>query len=156
MQPEQIELVKQSFGQVVPQADELSRRFYDRLFTDAPETRAMFPEEMDAQRVKLLDEIAAIVDALDHLTDLVSRTSDLGRRHVDYGTTPAHYAIMREVLIGSLGDVLGDELTPATKQAWQSAYDLVSETMMYGASHGPTGKADAGKASAKPSWRDRR
>src|SRR4051794_17064926 len=148
MQPEQIELVKRSFLQVTPHADELSRRFYARLFTDAPEVREMFPKDMAAQRGKLVDELTAIVDALDHLGDLVARTSDLGRRHVDYGTTPAHYAVVREVLLGALADTLGDDFTPATATAWASAYDLVAETMMYGASHGPTGAAES--RAAKP------
>ena len=152
MKPEQIDLVKNSFAAISSQADELSSRFYERLFTDAPDVRAMFPTSMAEQRGKLIDELTVIVDSLDHLSDLVARTTDLGRRHVEYGTTPHHYQLVREAMLGAIADVRDDQLTEPERAAWAAAYDLVAETMMYGASHGPTTAA----VRPKPSWRTAR
>ena len=68
----------------------------------------MFPEDMVAQRQKLLDELAAIVAAVSDLDALVARTAPLGARHVEYGVEPDHYELVGEALQAALADVLGD------------------------------------------------
>ena len=52
MTPEQVKSVQDSFAKVVPIADTAASIFYDRLFTIAPETRALFPGDMAEQRRK--------------------------------------------------------------------------------------------------------
>jgi nitric oxide dioxygenase len=130
MTPEQLELVQRSFDLALHQADALAVAFYDHLWTIAPETRAMFPQEMAAQRQKLLDELTAIVAAVGHLDQLVARTGVLGARHVEYGVEPYHYELVGDALVAALADVLGADWDTATEDAWRYAYDLVAETML--------------------------
>jgi hemoglobin-like flavoprotein len=134
MTPDELVLVQRSFEQAFLQADALAVALYDHLWSIAPDTRAMFPEDMAGQRQKLLDELSAIVVAVGNLDQLVARTAPLGSRHVEYGVEPHHYELVGEALFAALADVLGDDWNAATAAAWEHAYDLVAETMLRGAS----------------------
>lgn len=90
----------------------------------------MFPQDMEAQRQKLLDELTAIVHAVSDLSALVARTAPLGVRHVEYGVEPDHYDLVGEALVLAMADVLGADWDEATESAWRYAYDLVAETML--------------------------
>jgi nitric oxide dioxygenase len=133
MTPEQLQLVQRTYAQAGEHIAELSAAFYDRTFTLAPELRDLFPEDMTAQRTKFTDELAEIIAAVNNLDTFVGRTRVLGARHLEYGTRSGHYRIMGEALLGALGDVLGDDMTPEAVEAWELAYNLVAETMLQGA-----------------------
>jgi len=131
-------LVESTFTAVKPQADQLSRLFYERLFQLDPMVRTMFPADLAAQRQKLIDELDAIVNSLGRLHELVARTTDLGSRHAGYGVEPHHYDLVLDALMHALSMCIPQAMTPAATLAWRRAYHLIAETMMYGASHGPT------------------
>jgi hemoglobin-like flavoprotein len=133
---DQITLVKESFRLASPRIDEVAQRFYADLFARHPELRSMFATDLTAQRAKLVDELVAIVDALDHLGELVGRTSELGVRHAAYGVAPEHYEFVGESLRRALGAVLGDRYDADVDTAWRLAYNLVAETMVLGAGSG--------------------
>jgi hemoglobin-like flavoprotein len=140
MDPQQIAVVKASFAEATEQPGALARVFYVRLFEVAPELRAMFPADLAEQHRKLTDELRAIVDLLDHVDELIVRTSDLGMRHVGYGAQPDHYDVVGEVLLDALAAVLGTAFTPEAEQAWKYAYNLVAEAMQQGAATPTTAK----------------
>src|SRR5262249_33050599 len=61
MTPEQIDLVRKSFDALWPFRRRLAEQFYGRFFELAPDTRRLFPNDMERQQLKLMDTIAAIV-----------------------------------------------------------------------------------------------
>lgn len=130
MTPEQLALVQRSFAAALEQSDTLSEHFYERLFEAAPELRSLFPDDLGAQRQKLIDELSAIVAAIADLEALVARTAPLGIRHAAYGAQAEHYGMVEEALLDTLAEVLGDRWDAATASAWTRAYDLVAETML--------------------------
>ena len=65
MTPEQIDLVRKSFDALWPYRRRLAEQFYGRFFELAPDTRRLFPDDMEKQQLKLMDTIAAIVGTLD-------------------------------------------------------------------------------------------
>ena len=65
MTPEQIDLIRKSFDALWPFRRKLAEQFYGRFFELAPDTRRLFPENMEKQHLKLMDTIAAIVGTLD-------------------------------------------------------------------------------------------
>jgi hemoglobin-like flavoprotein len=111
----------------------LAKDFYERLFTEHPDTRALFPPDLVAQQAKLVAELGWLVDALERVDALVERAGSLGRRHVAYGVVANHYAAMPPCLIASLEAVLGEQFTPEMAQAWRRALHLITETMQQGA-----------------------
>lgn len=127
MTPEQIERVKRVIG-LVGEHPEFAGRFYSRLFAEAPEASNMFGD-LEAQQRKLTDELASMVDLLGDLSRLDERAGDLGERHRGYGVRAGHYRLARAVMLETLDEVLGDDLTADDAAAWDRATSLITELM---------------------------
>jgi hemoglobin-like flavoprotein len=69
------------------------------------------------------------VRGLDHLDRLVPVVQDLGRRHVGYGVTDAHYDTVGSALLWTLEKGLGSAFTPDMKDAWATVYGLLATVM---------------------------
>ncbi|MGN6693152.1 MAG: globin domain-containing protein [Aquihabitans sp.] len=130
MTPEQIRRVEAVIASL-DDHPEFAGRFYERLFTAAPQTEAMFPD-VAAQERKLTDELAAMVAMLNDLATLEPRARELGDRHRGYGVRAGHYRLARTVMADTLRDVLGDEFGPDQEEAWNRATSLITELMMSG------------------------
>jgi hemoglobin-like flavoprotein len=92
MTPEQKELVRETWKQVAPTAEEAADLFYCRLFDIDPGTRELFhASDMFAQRKKLLQTLGFAISSLDNLDVLMPIVQDLGRRHIGYGVTAKQY-----------------------------------------------------------------
>lgn len=139
-----IQRLEASFQLISARGGEFTERFYRRLFEARPNLRTMFPEDMTAQRKKLLDSLRMVIEHL-HTPDRVrAQLEELGRSHVRYGVKPDHYPIVCEMLVGAMGDELGGEWTAELKDDWSSAIELVSEIMLEGAQTAPTPRPDRG------------
>ena len=128
MTPDQISLIRSTFQQVDP--DSAAAAFYDRLFEIAPGVRDLFPSDLTAQGQKLMATLAFVVNGLDDIEAILPAVRDLGARHVDYGTDPAHYDAVGEALLWTLEQGLGPAFTQEVKMAWTEAYGLIAATMI--------------------------
>jgi hemoglobin-like flavoprotein len=129
MEPAKVALVQESFRKVVPIADQAADLFYDRVFELAPAARPMFPDDLREQKKKLMQMLGTAVTNLHQVDTIVAAIQDMGRRHVDYGVEPAHYDVVGQALLDTLAKGLGDDFTPAVKDAWAETYDLIASTM---------------------------
>lgn len=136
MTPQQITLVRDSFKQVLPIREQAAELFYNRLFEIAPETRPLFKGDMRSQGAKLMAAIATVVNALDKLETVLEPVQAMARRHVGYGVTEAHYTVVGEALLWTLGRGLGDAFTPEVEAAWTTAYGALSGVMIEAAREG--------------------
>jgi hemoglobin-like flavoprotein len=84
MTPKQVALVQDSFAKVALTSEAAAMLFYDRLFEIAPQTRAMFPDDMIEQRRKLMAMLAGVVKGLGNLAQFLPAASALAKRHVSY------------------------------------------------------------------------
>ena len=125
----QKDLVQSSFALVTAIGDDAAVLFYKKLFELDPGLRPMFKDDMAEQRTKLFQMLTAAVKGLDRLDQLVPVVQDLGRRHVRYGVTDAHYSTVAEALLWTLEAGLGDAFTPETREAWVVVYTVLSTTM---------------------------
>lgn len=100
--PQQVQLVKQSFEQLAPIADQAAELFYRRLFKIAPQVRPLFKGDIKAQGRKLMSTIAFAVSRLQDLPELVPTVRDLGRRHAGFGVKDEHYDVVADVLLWTL------------------------------------------------------
>ena len=126
-------LVQASFRKVVPIADVAAALFYARLFELDPSLRRLFRSDLDAQGRKLMHMLGVAVAGLDYLDRLVPNVQALGRRHVGYGVTDAHYATVGSALLWTLEQGLGQEFTPSVREAWTAVYTLLAEVMQQAA-----------------------
>jgi hemoglobin-like flavoprotein len=130
MSPEQKHLVKTTWAMVVPIADTAAGLFYERLFAIDASTRTMFAStNMAEQRKKLMQALAFVVNGLDKTEQLLPTIQSLGRNHVRYGVTDAHYNSVGAALLWTLERGLKDAWTPSVKDAWIAAYTLVAGAM---------------------------
>src|SRR5215813_8759466 len=95
MTPEQIDLVRTSFDALWPFRRKLAEHFYGRLFELAPDTRRLFPNDMEKQQLKLMDTLAAIVGTLDQREICQSVISHTGRKHAEFGVQTSHFISFR-------------------------------------------------------------
>ena len=130
MTPEQIDLVRKSFDAMWPFRRKLAEQFYGRFFELAPDTRRLFPNDMERQQLKLMDTIAALVGTLDRRELFQSIISHTGRKHADLGVQTSHFAAFGEALIWGLQQQFGPAFTPEMRQAWVVLYDAVQDDMM--------------------------
>ena len=129
MTPEQVRLVQESFALVKPTAPQAAAMFYDRLFAIAPDVKPLFKGDMEEQGRKLMVTLGLAVTGLTRLDQLVPVVQDLGRRHAGYGVMDAHYGKVAEALLWTLGQGLGDQFTPAVKEAWTTAFVTLADVM---------------------------
>ena len=113
----------------------MAREFYAALFEIAPEAESLFPDDMAAQRAKFLDELDALVElatsAAGDTAEFGERAAALGHRHVDYGTTPAHYAPVGEALLAAL-ELHVPGWDDSHRDVWSRLFHLVAQAMIHG------------------------
>jgi nitric oxide dioxygenase len=137
MTPKQKSVIRQTWNQIAPIADQAASMFYDRLFETDPELRALFAAtDMASQRKKLIEALAMVVGGLDQVEEIVGDLEALGRRHAGFGVTDHHYDAVGGAFLWTLNRGLGDAWTTETAAAWTAAYDLVASTMRAGAAAG--------------------
>jgi len=142
MTAEQIDLVRKSFDALWPFRRKLAEQFYARFFELAPDTRRLFPNDMERQQLKLMDTIAAIVGTLDRREICQSIISHTGRKHADFGVQTAHFTAFGEALIWDLQQQFGPAFTPEMQQAWIVLYDAIQTEMMVAAESNYEPRAD--------------
>jgi hemoglobin-like flavoprotein len=137
-------LIRRTWRLVVPIAETAADLFYKRLFELKPDYRKLFPENMGAQKRKLLQMLSFVVRSLDYPDsawrttvpleeDLMYVVLALGRRHRDLYRIPAEsYAAVGEALIWTLDYGLGEAFTAEVRAAWLHTYELLATTMRLG------------------------
>jgi hemoglobin-like flavoprotein len=125
--------IQASFRVLAPRAAELVDSFYTRLFEAAPQARALFPAELDAQKRHLLAALALVVREAEHLERLAPALREMGARHVGYGARPEHYPLVRDTLLATLGAFAGVGWNAQLAADWRGALDQVAALMLEGA-----------------------
>jgi hemoglobin-like flavoprotein len=141
MTPKQIEIVQSTFAKVAPIAEVAAGLFYARLFELDPALKPMFTGDMKRQGMMLMSMLATAVRGLTNPDALMPVVRGLGRRHVAYGVKDSHYETVGQALIDTLEKGLGSDFTPEAREAWTSAYALLSSVMKAGAADTPIAKA---------------
>ncbi|RYH12083.1 globin domain-containing protein [Tropicimonas sp. IMCC6043] len=136
MNSDDIERVRQGWAVAAADPEALTTAFYGHLFRIDPTSRALFGEDMAAQRGKLALTLDFIMGVLDDTDTLVPAARDLARRHVGYGLRPDQYSHAGAALIHALEDQLGTAFGAEDRAAWERVYgaleavilDTISET----------------------------
>jgi NAD(P)H-flavin reductase/hemoglobin-like flavoprotein len=123
------QLIRDSWAEVEPRIEEMGRLFYATLFRIAPESRDLFPVNMEVQRSRLMRALVHVVQMIDQPDELVPFLEQLGRDHRKFGVVAQHYEAVGEALITAIATTAGPAWTPAVRDAWTDAYAAVSTAM---------------------------
>ena len=126
-----ISLLRESFKEVAEQGDAFVNVFYQKLFTQFPETRDLFPKDMASQREKLFLSLTTILGALERPHILGPYLEQLGEQHNKrFRVAASYYPVVGKILLETLAQFLGPKWTPELEQAWTEAYEAISATML--------------------------
>ena len=121
--------LQNSLNLLLQKEGQLAIRFYEKLFLKAPQVKSLFKDDILAQAKILNHMLVGIVYGMSRPEDLKSGLSQLGKRHKGYGVQPEHYPIVLEVLVETIREVLGEDFTDWTEEAWRTAITLITELM---------------------------
>jgi hemoglobin-like flavoprotein len=145
LEPADKDAIRATWRLMVPIQDTAATLFYKRLFELKPEYEGLFTEDMAVQRAKLFAMLSFIVSSLEWAEDAwqrdVERENDLfmvvlalGRRHRELYRVPEEsYDAVREALLFSLDDGIGEAFTTEVKSAWTRLYNALAMSMRLGA-----------------------
>ncbi len=136
-----VRLIRESYAQIQPRAEEVAQFFYAMLFAIAPTSRELFAANMEVQRSRFLRALVYIVQNFDRPDELVPFLRQLGRDHRKFGVLAQHYEAMGTALVTALKQYAGHAWTLQVEQAWRDAYSLIAKTMM-----------EAADADRGPAW----
>lgn len=126
-----IELLAMSFARVSANKYDAATIFYARLFTTAPQLRAMFHGDLEEQKQKLMVSLAQIVDFYRVGVDPERYLTRLGREHRG-NVQKSHFEAVGDALVFMLAQILGTDFTSEIRSAWITAYGEVSSSMLRG------------------------
>ena len=129
MTPGQKNLVRRSFIKILPISDCISTLFIIRLFELDPELRQLFDRIVEFQEHEFREVVAAAIIALEDFESVLPEIEKLGQRCAGYNIKNRHYDSVRQALLWSLEQGLDLEFTPATKEAWDVMFGLLSGAM---------------------------
>ena len=129
MNAAQQELVRTTFAKLAVLPEVAGALFYERLFAANPNFRPLFKNDMRIQGVKLMSMLAMVVYNLPEPGRILPAIRDLAVRHVGYGVKLADYHAVGEALLWTLEQALGEDFTPAVREAWTLCYEELATEM---------------------------
>jgi hemoglobin-like flavoprotein len=125
------ELLKQSFEMVAPRKEEFAHSFYQRLFTDHFQTRALFAHT-DMKRLEgaLMATLAMVVAGVERGENLIPILRTLGTKHTRHGVRSNHYPLVGAALLETFHEYLGLQFIEAMQDSWSQAFELISIQML--------------------------
>lgn len=127
---ETIAAIKETIPLVSQQAENVTSRMYEILFSKYPETKPLFANATSDQHKKLAGAIAAFAGNIDNLGALGGAVEKMAQSHVNTNVLPLHYPMVADALITAMGEVLGEAFTPERKNAWVEAYTFLATILM--------------------------
>lgn len=134
MTPEKLALLQRSWDRFVAGGNNPGIRFYERMFAAYPSVRPLFREDIQGQAVKLMNMLNIVVNGIHDISELEESLLALGVRHRRLGVADEDYAIVRECLLATLEEGLGEAFTGEIRAAWVEAYEIIASIMIRGAS----------------------
>ena len=133
----------------------LTRHFYQLMFSEYPEVRALFNQAHQAsgeQQRALANAVLMYARHIDRLEALGPLVGQIVNKHVSLQILPEHYPIVGSCLLRAIREVLGAEIaSDAVLDAWAAAYGQLAELLI-----GAEEQAYAANAEAPGGWRGAR
>src|SRR3954451_16145194 len=121
----QIALLQRSFDRLTPFARAMNDLFYVCLHELDPKLYPIFRGFMVAQDAHFMHILRMLANGLARPDMTALITNQLGRRHLGYGVKDEQYQMLRQALVRTLAQGLGEEFTPEVRAAWIAAFDLL-------------------------------
>ncbi|MGW5360559.1 globin domain-containing protein [Actinopolymorpha pittospori] len=130
-------IIKATLPLVGAHIQEISSRFYTKLFSTHPEfLDGIFNRGNQAegtQQQALAGSVLAFAGSLVNTPDRLPENllARVAHKHASLGIAPGQYQVVHDNLMGAIADVLGDAVTPEIAAAWDEVYWLMAYTLIH-------------------------
>lgn len=124
----QLEL-QSSMNIMLADEETFAKVFYDKVFKLAPFVKHLFKSNMADQGRLLTHMLGGIVYSLSRPEHLKKGLMKLGQSHVQYGVKEEYYPVVKQAMMETIEEVMGENGTPQCLKAWNAALDFVIDTM---------------------------
>jgi hemoglobin-like flavoprotein len=128
-----VALLEESFASIASGGADLSRRFYENLFTFYPSVKPLFSKtNMQKQQRHLLSALMLVIENLRNPEAIEEQLLALGERHIGYGALPSHYYAVIETLLETLQEFFAERWSEKLHSTWENGLQAVANTLMRG------------------------
>ena len=89
-------------------------------------------DDIGLQATRTMAAVKTAVDGLGDLDVVGPFLLRLGARHVRYGVRTEHFDVVGTALLWTLEQGLGERFTPAVREAWVAAWNIIAGAMRTG------------------------
>jgi len=128
-------VVQATAAVVAEHAEQITARFYARMFEEHPELLRVFNQGNQAtgeqSRALAASVVAYAVQLIDPDAPSFDRVMQrIAYKHISLGIRPEQYPIVGHHLLAAVGEVLGDAVTPEIAAAWDEVYWLFATQLV--------------------------
>lgn len=129
-----IDIVKSTVPILEERGNEITSRFYKRMFENNPELKHIFNQTNQRkgnQSQALAGAVYAAAANIDQLEVILPAVMPIAERHRSLNIKPEHYPIVGENLLGAMREVLGEDVaTDKVIDAWEKAYGEIANVFI--------------------------
>ncbi|MDB2407509.1 globin domain-containing protein [Jannaschia sp.] len=126
----QAQALSASLGRIESLQLDLAAAFYAALFSEHPQVRPMFPDDMAALSEKLTNTVAFVVAYATRPGMTYGQVCDLAVQHVGLGVTAETYLLVEPAFMAALTTLEDAQITPEEREAWSAMLREICATMM--------------------------
>ena len=135
LSPTSRSVVQATAAVVAEHAEQITARFYARMFEEHPELLRVFNQGNQATGEQSRALAASVVAYAVQLIDPDAPSFDrvmhrIAYKHISLGIRPEQYTIVGHHLLAAVGEVLGDAVTPEIAAAWDEVYWLFATQLV--------------------------
>jgi nitric oxide dioxygenase len=129
------EVVRATASVVAEHAEQITARFYPRMFAEHPELLRVFNQGNQAtgeqSRALAASVVAYAVQLIDPQAPSFAHVMRrIAYKHISLGIRPEQYTIVGHHLLAAVGEVLGEAVTPEIAAAWDEVYWLFATQLV--------------------------
>jgi nitric oxide dioxygenase len=135
LSPRSEAVVRATAAVVAGHAEQITARFYPRMFDEHPQLLRVFNQGNQATGEQSRALAASVVAYALQLIDSDAPSFQhvmrrIAHKHISLGIRPEQYTIVGHHLLGAVGEVLGDAVTPEIADAWNEVYWLFATQLV--------------------------
>jgi hemoglobin-like flavoprotein len=130
------------FAAMEPRLSAIVVRTYGKMFEAEPGMVRLFKGDIRAQQLSFLAKLKSIVQ-LTRSSQLwpvgtpagqmlIPQVAEFGRNHAKLGVTPAHFALMKKMMIAACKENAPESFTPAVEEALSFIFDVLAQSLTAG------------------------
>lgn len=128
-----IQIIKSTVPVLEVHGVDITKRFYQLLFTNHPELLNIFNhanQKQGRQQTALANAVYAAALNIDKLETILPVVRQIGHKHRSLCIKAEHYPIVGQNLLKAIKDVLGNAATEDILQAWAEAYEVIADAFI--------------------------